>query len=161
MWQYNHTDELMHYGVLGMKWGVRRYRNEDGSLTRAGKRRQKIIDKEIELQNKKIEQYKNRSKAYRESVEEIRKKGPDELRKNFPGISEKTINEAVNTVIKRRETEARWNEHLAKHFEIYNKKLSELDITDVKMGRLKIHMYIQILGKETANNVNSTWKEDE
>lgn len=32
-------DELMHYGVKGMKWGVRRYRNKDGSLTDAGKKR--------------------------------------------------------------------------------------------------------------------------
>lgn len=28
---------LEHYGVLGMKWGQRRYQNPDGSLTAAGK----------------------------------------------------------------------------------------------------------------------------
>lgn len=31
--------ELCHHGILGQKWGVRRYQNEDGSLTDAGKRR--------------------------------------------------------------------------------------------------------------------------
>ena len=36
---YHNDDELLHYGVLGMKWGVRRYQNKDGSLTEAGKRR--------------------------------------------------------------------------------------------------------------------------
>ena len=33
------NNELVHHGILGMKWGVRRYQNKDGSLTPAGKRR--------------------------------------------------------------------------------------------------------------------------
>lgn len=37
---------LVHYGVLGQKWGVRRYQNKDGTLTSAGKQRlQNKIDK--------------------------------------------------------------------------------------------------------------------
>lgn len=35
---YNPT-VIQHYGVLGMKWGVRRYQNSDGTLTAAGKKR--------------------------------------------------------------------------------------------------------------------------
>ena len=30
---------LMHHGVRGMKWGVRRFQNKDGTLTAAGKKR--------------------------------------------------------------------------------------------------------------------------
>lgn len=34
-----YSDELYHHGIKGQKWGVRRYQNEDGSYTPAGKKR--------------------------------------------------------------------------------------------------------------------------
>lgn len=46
---------LMHYGIKGQKWGVRRYQNADGSLTSAGKKRQAK------------QEYKSAKKAYNKS----------------------------------------------------------------------------------------------
>ena len=33
------SNELRHHGIKGQKWGIRRYQNEDGTLTDAGKKR--------------------------------------------------------------------------------------------------------------------------
>lgn len=35
----SYSNELYHHGILGQKWGIRRYRNPDGTLTTAGKKR--------------------------------------------------------------------------------------------------------------------------
>lgn len=34
-----YNDELMHFGIKGQKWGIRRYQNKNGSLTPAGIKR--------------------------------------------------------------------------------------------------------------------------
>ena len=53
----NDADFLMHYGVSGQKWGVRRYQNEDGSLTPEGKERYNDSSPESKKWNKQETSY--------------------------------------------------------------------------------------------------------
>ena len=81
MWQFQRTDELYHHGVLGMKWGVRRYQNKDGSLTARGKKRRQMSADAAEVSKLK------KKKVYEMSNEEIRKvnnrsKLENELKRN-------------------------------------------------------------------------------
>lgn len=87
---YQYPDYLTHYGIPGMKWGRRRYQNEDGSLTLAGKKRLKYDEAkktkdsaEIkfakrEFQDAKIHQKfvgKEKSKRQKQLEEKYQKQG--------------------------------------------------------------------------------------
>ena len=65
-------NELMHWGIKGMKWGVRRYQNKDGSLTPAGRKR---YDKEMAKlkEEEKIAKNKLRTQAKLNKLDEKRK----------------------------------------------------------------------------------------
>lgn len=59
MWQYGQTNELYHHGILGMKWGIRRFQNKDGSLTAEGRKRQNEKDGFLKKSNKSVTKKKS------------------------------------------------------------------------------------------------------
>lgn len=56
-----HNNDLYHWGIKGMKWGVRRFQNKDGSLTPAGRKRQMSDDAQVarSLKKKKVSELSN------------------------------------------------------------------------------------------------------
>lgn len=58
-------DYLEHFGVKGQKWGIRRYENEDGTLTEAGKIRYAKAQKEASKYESKSDRLKKIGRAAR------------------------------------------------------------------------------------------------
>lgn len=89
------ADELKHYGIKGMKWGVRRFQNKDGSLTADGRKRYSSED--LKSMQKQVNQGKNvvdgvkktRAKAAEKQTE---KKIRDDLSK----MSDQELRDIVN-----------------------------------------------------------------
>ena len=58
----HNTYYLCHHGIKGQKWGVRRFRNADGTLTAAGKKRAKTLSdsqRVNKIRKKKVSQMSN------------------------------------------------------------------------------------------------------
>ena len=102
-------NELTHWGVKGMRWGIRRYQNKDGSLTPAGKKRydaemSKLKAEEKVLKNKQKTKAKlDKLDAKRKDVEALRKgQTPPSAKKSDapkkPSVKEMSDQELFDTV---------------------------------------------------------------
>lgn len=61
------NNELQHWGVKGMKWGIRRYQNADGSLTLAGRYHQYKLNKKRKAALEKARETRAANKAAAEA----------------------------------------------------------------------------------------------
>lgn len=141
------NDKLYHYGILGQKWGIRRYQNEDGSLTAAGKAKYRpdrfIGNVSRSLTNTSYGQRHigiGTNRGYREDKKEI-KKEYNKLKKSFE-----------------KEDPARRKEKLKKLRSDYRKTLNEARTTAANalypwQKQSNENMQMQSSGKRFAKNV--------
>lgn len=75
MWEYMYTGELYHHGIKGQKWGVRRYQNKDGTLTKAGRKRYAYSSTDNVFISGKTKYDRPIDKNIRKQIDEIIKAG--------------------------------------------------------------------------------------
>lgn len=81
MLQNNESKELQHWGIPGMKWGVRRYQNKDGSLTPAGRKRaDKLKDEYSSLTGKRLIRKPNSKSTTESKPKTVKEMSDNELR---------------------------------------------------------------------------------
>ena len=68
------NNQLNHHGVKGQKWGVRRFQNEDGSLTSAGKKQLNKSAKKADLKDAKKFFSKNVAPGAERTIEQAYEK---------------------------------------------------------------------------------------
>ena len=130
------NDELYHHGILGMKWGVRRYQNEDGTLTSKGKARYMKVESSKHLQKKDTKNARKTLKYHTKmdtSYAETYGKHGYKFRNKAERYGKGT--KKYNKYMKKAEENARLAEKYTRSADIAFKKLRDIDSGKLKAGR--------------------------
>lgn len=116
---YIHSSELYHHGILGMKWGVRRYQNKDGSLTAAGRKRYSTEER--------IENAKAKYTGRRKAADANYKKASSEYKDRLSGRSTDSIlNDYTDDDKKLDRAADKWGADRKSAKEKYKKEISSI-----------------------------------
>ena len=89
------ADELKHYGIKGMKWGVRRFQNSDGSLTADGKKR--YSEDNLKDIQKQVNQGKNVVDGVKKTkAKAAEKRTEKKIKDDLSQMSDKELRDIVN-----------------------------------------------------------------
>lgn len=125
------NNSLTHWGVRGMKWGIRRYQNKDGSLTAAGKKRRGADDGAAE-KNESDEEKRARV---------LKSTNAAEIYKNRNLLTTAEINERLNRIdTERRLSEAASRETASRDAKPKKTAIDRVD-TVLKYGRKANEVY--------------------
>lgn len=84
------NDFLAHHGILGQKWGIRRYQNEDGSLTEAGKKRYDRLQSIADKKSARLAKYEAQNLKYAEKLRKHYQNKADKIAQKLIGKGEHT-----------------------------------------------------------------------
>lgn len=151
-------DALLHYGIKGMKWGVRRYQNKDGSLTSKGearydrdkrenaaKKKENRIDlsqpdpkrwakEDLERTKRTVDASANLAKELKKLDESTTSK-PTPKRMDLSKMSDKEMRDQINRELLERQ---------------YNQLFTEVPAAQVSKGREALKTTLEVAGSVLA-----------